>query len=106
MFVVPGDQRRVILVHAQDLPSAGHKEIKGIKALKPTVYCPGMNKDVQDYVKGGLDRGQFLVVRREEELDQQVLKLKFRKRKAKCFCVGAGRQLKHQKENNQTSSPL
>lgn len=59
-FVVPRKQRGVMLVHAHDLPSAGHKGAKATyNALKQVAFWPGMRKDVADYIKGCLVCCQF-----------------------------------------------
>jgi len=59
-FVVPRNQRGVMLVHAHDLPAAGHKGVKATyNALKQVAYWPQMKKDVADYIKGSLVCCQF-----------------------------------------------
>ncbi|KAI4882523.1 hypothetical protein NFI96_001153 [Prochilodus magdalenae] len=59
-FVVPQCLRGVMLTHAHDSPTAGHKRVKAtLHALREVAYWPHMKKDVTDYIKGCLICCQF-----------------------------------------------
>ena len=63
-WVVPTNHRGVMLLHAHDAPSGGHRSYKStFRTLQQVAYWPFMLKDTKAYVKGCLVCCRFCPVR-------------------------------------------
>lgn len=59
-WVVPTDHRGILLAHAHDAPTGGHRGLKAtLHTLQQVAYWPNMAKDTEAYLRGCLICSQF-----------------------------------------------